>query len=112
VSGRGCARSAWQSVLVVLKAVVIIRLLALVLLRALRIAARADDQLGMLAAPGIAIWLAVQDDRRSPLPPPASMIMGCYSGKSLVPAHDHGETPAPGRGWSLTWWLEVLPGPL
>jgi rod shape determining protein RodA len=41
-------------------AVVIISLLALVLLRALRIAARADDQFGMLVASGIAIWFAVQ----------------------------------------------------
>jgi rod shape determining protein RodA len=41
-------------------AVVIISLLAVVLLRALRIAARADDQVGMLVAAGIAIWFAVQ----------------------------------------------------
>jgi rod shape determining protein RodA len=41
-------------------ALVIISLLALVLLRALRIAARADDQFGMLVASGIAIWFAVQ----------------------------------------------------
>jgi rod shape determining protein RodA len=41
-------------------AVVIISLLAVVLLRALRIAARADDQFGMLVAAGIAIWFAVQ----------------------------------------------------
>jgi rod shape determining protein RodA len=40
--------------------VLIIGLLALLLLRALRIAARADDQFGMLVAAGIAIWLAVQ----------------------------------------------------
>jgi len=40
--------------------VVIISLLAMVLLRALRIAARADDQFGMLVAAGIAIWFAVQ----------------------------------------------------
>jgi rod shape determining protein RodA len=40
--------------------VVIICLLAVVLLRALRIAARADDQFGMLVASGIAIWFAVQ----------------------------------------------------
>ncbi len=40
--------------------VVIIGLLAVVLLRALRIAARADDQFGMLVASGIAIWFAVQ----------------------------------------------------
>jgi rod shape determining protein RodA len=41
-------------------AAVIILLLALLLLRALRIAARADDQFGMLVASGIAIWFAVQ----------------------------------------------------
>jgi len=41
-------------------ALVIICLLAVVLLRALRIAARAQDQFGMLVAAGIAIWLAVQ----------------------------------------------------
>jgi rod shape determining protein RodA len=41
-------------------AVVIISLLAVVLLRALRIAARADDQFGMLVAAGIAIWFGVQ----------------------------------------------------
>jgi rod shape determining protein RodA len=39
---------------------VIIGLLAILLLRALRIAARADDQFGMLVACGIAIWFAVQ----------------------------------------------------
>jgi rod shape-determining protein RodA len=39
---------------------VIIVLLAIVLLRALRIAARADDMFGMLVASGIAIWFAVQ----------------------------------------------------
>jgi len=39
---------------------VIILLLALLLLRALRIAARADDQFGLLVASGIAIWFAVQ----------------------------------------------------
>jgi len=39
---------------------VIIVLLAIVLLRALRIAARADDQFGMLVASGIAIWFTVQ----------------------------------------------------
>jgi rod shape determining protein RodA len=39
---------------------VIIGLLAILLLRALRIAARADDQFGMLVAAGIAIWFAVQ----------------------------------------------------
>ncbi|HTP15672.1 MAG TPA: rod shape-determining protein RodA [Streptosporangiaceae bacterium] len=41
-------------------AVVIICLLAVVLVRALRIAARADDQFGMLVAAGIAIWFGVQ----------------------------------------------------
>ena len=41
-------------------AAVIIALLALLLLRALRIAARADDQFGMLVASGVAIWFAVQ----------------------------------------------------
>ena len=39
---------------------VIIGLLAVVLLRAFRIAARADDQFGMLVAAGIGIWFAVQ----------------------------------------------------
>jgi rod shape determining protein RodA len=39
---------------------VIIGLLALVLFRTLRIAAKADDQFGMLVAAGIAIWFAVQ----------------------------------------------------
>ncbi|MEP7025469.1 MAG: rod shape-determining protein RodA [Actinomycetota bacterium] len=38
----------------------IILLLALVILRALRIAARAPDQVGMLVAAGIAIWFAIQ----------------------------------------------------
>ena len=38
----------------------IIVLLAIVLLRAVRIAARADDQFGMLVASGVAIWFAVQ----------------------------------------------------
>jgi cell division protein FtsW (lipid II flippase) len=38
----------------------IILLLALVILRALRIAARADDQVSVLVAAGIAIWFAVQ----------------------------------------------------
>jgi len=38
----------------------IIALLAVLLLRALRIAARADDQFGMLVAAGIVIWFAVQ----------------------------------------------------
>ena len=41
-------------------AAVVILLLAILLLRALRIAARADDQFGMLVASGIAIWFAVQ----------------------------------------------------
>ena len=41
-------------------AAVIIGLLAVLLLRALRIAARAEDQFGMLIASGIAIWFAVQ----------------------------------------------------
>jgi rod shape determining protein RodA len=41
-------------------AVVIIALLAVVLLRALRIAARADDMFGLLVASGIAIWFGVQ----------------------------------------------------
>jgi rod shape determining protein RodA len=41
-------------------AAVIIFLLAVVLLRALRIAQRADDQFGMLVAAGVAIWFAVQ----------------------------------------------------
>ena len=39
---------------------VIIGLLAVVLLRTLRIARRAEDQFGMLIASGIAIWFAVQ----------------------------------------------------
>ncbi len=39
---------------------VIIGLLAILLLRALRIAAAADDMFGMLVASGIAIWFAVQ----------------------------------------------------
>jgi rod shape determining protein RodA len=39
---------------------VIIGLLAVVLVRALRIAQRADDQFGMLVAAGVAIWFAVQ----------------------------------------------------
>jgi rod shape determining protein RodA len=41
-------------------AIMIIGLLAVVLLRALRIAARADDQFGMLVAAGVAIWFAFQ----------------------------------------------------
>jgi rod shape determining protein RodA len=40
--------------------VLIIGLLAIILLRALRIAYRADDQFGMLVAAGIAIWFGVQ----------------------------------------------------
>jgi len=40
--------------------VVLIGLLAVLLFRALRIAARAQDQFGMLIAAGIAIWFAVQ----------------------------------------------------
>jgi rod shape determining protein RodA len=39
---------------------VIIGLLAVLLVRALRIAYRADDQFGMLVAAGIAIWFGVQ----------------------------------------------------
>jgi rod shape determining protein RodA len=39
---------------------VLIGLLAIVLLRAIIIAARADDQFGMLVASGVAIWFAVQ----------------------------------------------------
>ena len=39
---------------------VLIGLLALLLLRALHIAARADDQFGMLVAAGVAIWFGVQ----------------------------------------------------
>jgi rod shape determining protein RodA len=38
----------------------IIALLAVLLLRALRIAARADDQFGMLVAVGVVIWFSVQ----------------------------------------------------
>ena len=38
----------------------IIALLGVVLFRALRIAARADDQFGMLVAAGVAIWFGVQ----------------------------------------------------
>jgi rod shape determining protein RodA len=41
-------------------AIVIIGLIAILLLRALRIAARADDQFGMLVASGIAMWFAIQ----------------------------------------------------
>jgi rod shape determining protein RodA len=40
--------------------ILLISLLALLLLRALRIAARAQDQFGMMIAAGIAIWFAVQ----------------------------------------------------
>jgi rod shape determining protein RodA len=40
--------------------VVIIGLLAIVLFRAFRIAARADDQFGMLMAAGVGIWFGVQ----------------------------------------------------
>jgi rod shape determining protein RodA len=41
-------------------AAAVIALLAVVFLRALRIAAQADDQFGMLVAAGVAIWFAVQ----------------------------------------------------
>ncbi len=41
-------------------AIVIVFLLGVVIVRALRIAARADDQFGMLIAVGIAIWFAFQ----------------------------------------------------
>jgi rod shape determining protein RodA len=41
-------------------AMTVIGLIGLMLLRALRIAARAQDQFGMLVAAGIAIWFAVQ----------------------------------------------------
>ncbi len=41
-------------------AAAIIALLALLMLRALRIAARADDTFGMLVASGVVIWFAVQ----------------------------------------------------
>jgi rod shape determining protein RodA len=41
-------------------AVAIIVLLSVVVLRALRIAARADDTFGMLVAAGIAVWFAIQ----------------------------------------------------
>jgi rod shape determining protein RodA len=40
--------------------IVIIGLLAVLLIRALRIAVRADDQFGLLVASGIAIWFALQ----------------------------------------------------
>jgi rod shape determining protein RodA len=41
-------------------AIVIVFLLGVVIVRALRIAARADDQFGMLVASGIAVWFAFQ----------------------------------------------------
>lgn len=41
-------------------AIVIVALLAVVVIRALRIASRADDLFGMLVAAGIAIWFIVQ----------------------------------------------------
>ncbi len=41
-------------------AAVIIALLGILVFRALRIASRADDQFGMLAAAGVAVWFAVQ----------------------------------------------------
>jgi rod shape determining protein RodA len=41
-------------------AIAIIALLAVVLVRAIRIAARADDMFGLLVASGIAIWFGVQ----------------------------------------------------
>jgi rod shape determining protein RodA len=41
-------------------AVTIIALLAIVLVRAIRIAARADDMFGLLVASGIAVWFGVQ----------------------------------------------------
>lgn len=40
--------------------IIIIAVLGIVLWRAIRIAARADDQFGMLIASGVAIWFAVQ----------------------------------------------------
>jgi rod shape determining protein RodA len=40
--------------------IVIIGLIAVLLIRALRIAVRADDQFGLLVASGIAIWFALQ----------------------------------------------------
>jgi rod shape determining protein RodA len=40
--------------------IAIVALLAVVVWRAMRIAARADDQFGMLAASGIAVWFAFQ----------------------------------------------------
>jgi rod shape determining protein RodA len=41
-------------------AIVIVFLLGVVIVRALRIATRADDQFGMLLAAGIAVWFAFQ----------------------------------------------------
>jgi rod shape determining protein RodA len=41
-------------------AIIIVFLLGIVIVRALRIAARADDQFGMLVASGIAVWFAFQ----------------------------------------------------
>jgi rod shape determining protein RodA len=41
-------------------AIVIVFLLGVVIVRALRIAARADDQFGTLVAVGVAVWFAVQ----------------------------------------------------
>jgi rod shape determining protein RodA len=41
-------------------AIIIVFLLGVVIVRALRIAARADDQFGMLVASGIAVWFAFQ----------------------------------------------------
>jgi rod shape determining protein RodA len=41
-------------------ALIIVALLGVVIVRALRIAARADDQFGMLVATGIAVWFAFQ----------------------------------------------------
>jgi rod shape determining protein RodA len=41
-------------------AIVIVFLLGVVIVRALRIAARADDQFGMLVASGVAVWFAFQ----------------------------------------------------
>jgi rod shape determining protein RodA len=41
-------------------AIAIIGLIAMLLIRSLRIAVRADDQFGLLVASGIAIWFAVQ----------------------------------------------------
>jgi rod shape determining protein RodA len=41
-------------------AIIIVFLLGVVIVRALRIAARADDQFGMLVATGIAVWFAFQ----------------------------------------------------